>query len=67
MDLKQRKQLYFGKLIKMKDDSPIQNGDYGILADALKECAWIGVLSSMSWNEKLYWKMRGMKAYYKNR
>ena len=51
----------------MENDYPIQDGDYGILTNALRECAWICMLSTMSWNEKLYWRIRGMKAYYKSK
>ena len=51
----------------MEDNYPIQNGDFDILNNALRECIWITTLMCMPWNKKLYWRIRGMNAYYKSR
>lgn len=51
----------------MEDDYPIQNGDFGILTDAVNECIWISILMCMPWRKRIYWRIRGMKAYYKSR
>lgn len=51
----------------MDDDYPIQNGDVWILFNVMKECLWITTLMCMPWHKRMYWRIRGMKAYNKSR